>query len=251
MLSCGRALAQAKQQVGESLAVVGQDPGYLHRCCTGQITQEAARIGGGLCWIDADKDPACRPVDGNKEVTPPVLIGHLRQVFDVDMQIARLICLEGRVCWLGFFWLQFAQVGHSMTAHAAIETGPRNMWVQELAYNSEQVIQRQEQGRSQCDSDSFLRRGQCRVKPVRRVAQVVDAIALAPLPDRLLRNPVAFCNHPSGVCTRLDRSPDLRRRRRLLVKRNQHLASPSRTSRKIDLAMKSADRRGSMRSSGM
>jgi hypothetical protein len=30
------------------------------------------------------------------------------------------------------------------------------------------------------------------------------------------------------------------------VKRNQHVASPSRTSRKIDRAMKNADRRGSM-----
>ena len=162
------------------------------------------------------------------------------------MQIARLICLEGRVCRLGFFRLEFAQVAHTMTAHAAIKTGARNMWVQELAYHGEQVIQRQKQHCSQCDSYSLLRRAQCRLKPVRRVAQVVDAIALAPLPDRLLRNPVAFRNHPSGVCARLDRSPDLRRRRRLLVKRNQHVASPSRTSRKIDRAMKSADRRGSM-----
>jgi hypothetical protein len=35
------------------------------------------------------------------------------------------------------------------------------------------------------------------------------------------------------------------------VKRDQHLASPSRTSRTYDLAIKSADRRGSTRSSGM
>ena len=80
----------------------------------------------------------------------------------------------------------------------------------------------------------------------RRVAQVVDAIALAPLRDGLLRYPVAFRDHPSGVCARLDRSPDLWRCRCLLVKRNQHVASPSRTSRKIDRAMKNADRRGSM-----
>ena len=107
MLSCGSALAQAKQPVGKSLSVVCQHPGDLHRCRARQITQEAARIGSGLCWIDADKDPACRPVDGDKEIPPPVLIGHLRQVFDVDMQIARLICLEGSVCLLGFLkWSQ-------------------------------------------------------------------------------------------------------------------------------------------------
>ena len=56
MLSRGRALAQAKQPIGESFAVVSQHPGDLHRCCTGQITQEAPRIGSGLCWIDVHKD---------------------------------------------------------------------------------------------------------------------------------------------------------------------------------------------------
>ena len=58
MLSRGRALAQAKQPVGESLAVVGQYPSDLHRCRARQITQEAARIGSSLCWIDSHKDPA-------------------------------------------------------------------------------------------------------------------------------------------------------------------------------------------------
>ena len=246
MLSRGRALAQAKQPVGKSLAVVGQYPSDLHRSRTGQVTQETARIGSSLCWIDAHKDPAGRPIDGDKEVTPSVLIGHLRQVFDVDMQIARLICLEGSVCRLGFFRLQVAQVAHTMAAQAAIKTGARYMWVQELTHHREQVIQRQQQRRSQCDSYSLLRRAQCRLKLVRCVAEVVDAITLAPLPDGLFRYPVAFRHHPCRISARLDRSPDLRRRRRLLVKRNQHLASPSRTSRKINRAMKSADRRGSM-----
>ena len=35
----------------------------------------------------------------------------------------RLICIEGTVCWLGFFRLQHAQVAQAMTAQAAIETG--------------------------------------------------------------------------------------------------------------------------------
>ncbi len=56
MLSRGHALAQAKQPVGESLSVVGQYQGNLHRCCTRQITHEEARIGSSLCCIDADKD---------------------------------------------------------------------------------------------------------------------------------------------------------------------------------------------------
>ena len=156
MLSRCRALTQTKQPFGESLSVVGQYQGDLHRGWARQITQEAARIGSSLCWINADKDPACRPVDGHKVLTPSVLVGHLQQVFDVDMQLARLICLGGRMCRLGFFWLQFGQVAYTMTVQAAIETGPGNMLVQELAHNSEQVIERQEQGRSQCGSHSLL-----------------------------------------------------------------------------------------------
>jgi hypothetical protein len=45
---------------------------------------------------------------------------------------------------------------------------------------------------------------------------------------------------------RLNRSADLRRRRRLLVQRDQHPSTPSQTSRRIDLAMNRAVRRGSM-----
>ncbi len=158
MLSRGRALAQAKQPVCESLSIIGQHAGDFHRCCTRQITQKAARIGGSLCWIDAHKDPACRPVDGDKEVTPPVLIGHLGQIFDVDMLIARLVGLEGTVYRLGFLRLQRMQIAHAMAAHTAIETRARHMWVQKLAHHGKQIIQRQKQGRSQCNSHSLLRR---------------------------------------------------------------------------------------------
>ena len=63
--------------------------------------------------------------------------------------------------------------------------------------------------------------------------------------DRLLVDPEAFSYQPSRLVVRLDRRPDPRRRR-LLVKRNQHASSLSRTSRRIDLAMNRALRRGYM-----
>ena len=63
---------------------------------------------------------------------------------------------------------------------------------------------------------------------------------LAPNPDGLLGDAVAFRHHPRRLVARLDSGPDLGRRRRLLVKRDQHARLPSRTSCKIDLAMKSA-----------
>ena len=59
-------------------------------------------------------------------------------------------------------------------------------------------------------------------------------------------DPEAFSYQPGRLVARLDRRPDPRGRRRLLVKRNQHASPPSRTSRRIDLAMNSAVRRGSM-----
>ncbi len=90
--------------------------------------------------IDADKDPRCRPVDGNEKISTSVLIGHLGQVFVVNMQITQLICIEGTVCRLGFLRLQRTQVARTMMAEAAIKTGARYMWVQELTHQREKVI---------------------------------------------------------------------------------------------------------------
>ena len=42
-----------------------------------QRLQEAARAGGGLVGLDGHKDPAGRPVDGHKEVTPAGLVRQL------------------------------------------------------------------------------------------------------------------------------------------------------------------------------
>lgn len=112
-------------------------------------------------------------------------------------------------------------------ALAEIKTRPRNMCVQELTHHSKKVIQRQQQRRSQCDCNRFLCRGQCRLKLVRRVAKIMEAIALALLTDGLLRYPVEFRHHPCRIFARLYRSPDPWRLRRLLVKRNHLIASPS------------------------
>ena len=57
---------------------------------------------------------------------------------------------------------------------------------------------------------------------------------------------LALRRHPGGFAARLDRSPDLWCRRRLLMKRNQHGRTPSQIPRRTQLAMKKAERRGSM-----
>jgi hypothetical protein len=52
-------------------------------------------------------------------------------------------------------------------------------------------------------------------------------------------------NRPCIIAV-LNRRSDLRRRRRLLVKTDQHGRPPSRSSLRIDLATNRADRRGEM-----
>ena len=90
----------------KTVCVVGRDRGDQHRCRTLRVTQKASRIGRRLHGADAYKNPACRPVDCNKKATPPVLIGHLRHVFDVAIQPARFTSFEGTVCWPRFLDLR-------------------------------------------------------------------------------------------------------------------------------------------------
>lgn len=135
---------------------------------------------------DAHEDLARGPVDREEEVTPPVLISHLRQVFCVGMKIPGLIGLEGSVCRLGLIRLQSPQIANSVMTWARGQPAPRDIGVQELAQNSEQAIQRQKQALAPGNRYGLLRRGQRSLKLVRRVAQVMDVIALASFPDCLL-----------------------------------------------------------------
>ena len=246
VLSAGGALAQAEEPVGEGLSVVGQHAGDLHRGRAVQIAQEPSCVGRGLRRVDAHEDPPRGPVDGHEEVAAAILVGHLGQVFDVDVQVAGLVDVEGAVRGLGFLRLQRPQVARPVATQAAVESRARDMRVEELAHHREQVVERQEQGLAEGNRDALLRRRQRRLQAVRRVAPVVDVVAPPPFPDRLLGDPVALGHPPGRFAAGLDRGPDLRRRRRLLVQRDQHAPTPSRTSRRIDLAMNRADRRGSM-----
>lgn len=246
VLSGGGALAQAEEAVGESLAVVGQHARDLHRGRALQVAQEAARVGSSLRRIDAHEDPPRRPVDGHEEIAARGFVRHLRQILDVDVQVAWLIGLEATVGRLGLLRLQRLQIAHTMAAQAAVEARPRDLWIEKLAHHREQVVEWQQKRPAQRHRDGLLGGRQGRLQPVRRVAPVVDGVAVAPLPDGLLGDAVALGHQPGRFAARLDRRPDLRRRGGLLVQRDQHVPTPSRTSRRIDLAMNRADRRGSM-----
>ena len=71
-------------------------------------------------------------------------------------------------------------------------------------------------------------------------------VAVLPFVHGLLRRPEPLCQGRRRLRASLDRRLNLRRCRRLAVKMDQHARTPLRMSLRIDLAMKNAERRGSM-----
>ena len=293
----GAAFVQPEQAVGEFLAArhcprtngghgsLGQYGADAYRAGAFEIAQKAAGVGGGLGVVDADEHPAGRPVNRHKQVAPGRFVGHLRQILDVDMQIAGRVGLECLVLGPGRFYLQIAQIAHPFAiglepralngspALAAVEAGARHLRVQEFperaiagAIGSSPMASA---SRSSMDTSSVLRRttatASCAgvsvqrendppdrflfrltLQPVRRVAAVMNAVAVFPFVDGLLGRAEPLRQNRRRRITGLDRRPHLRCRRGLAVKMDQHVRTPLRMSRRTDLAMKNADRRGDM-----
>ena len=246
MRSSCRPLTQAEEPIRELLAVVCKNGADTDWAGAFQISQEAARVGRRLRRENADEHPSRGSINGHKEIPARGFIGHLRQVFHVDMDVSRLVSLEGAVLRLLFLGRELAQVSHAMPPQATIQARARGVRVQELAHHCQQVIQRDQQRLAQGHRDGLLRRRQCGLKPVRRVAAILDAVSLAPFIDGLRGDPEALCKHSPSIIAGLNSGPHLRRRRGLLVKMDQHGRTPSRTSLRTDLAMNRADRRGEM-----
>ena len=162
------------------------------------------------------------------------------------MQITGLVGLERLVLGRKRFRLQVAQIAHAMAAQTAVEAGARGLRVQELPHHREQVVERHQQRPAQGHRNRLLRRGQRRLQLVRRVAAVVNAVAMFPFVNGLLGRAEALRQRGCRLSAGLNRSPHLWRRRCLLVKMDQHARTPLRMSLRIDLAMKNEDRRGSM-----
>ena len=239
-------LAQAKEAISELFSVVCKDRADADRAGTLQVAQEAPGIRRSLCLEDADENPSCCAVDGHEEVAPRRLVGHLGQILHVDVDVAGLVSLEAAVLGPRRLGLQVTQVADAVSAKAAVEPRARHVRVQEFPHHRQQVIERHKKRPAQRHGHSLLRGRQCGLKPMRRMAAIFNASALTPFPYSLLRRPVAFRENPGGFIAGLYRRPDLRRRRCLAVKLDQHVALPSRASVRTQRAMKSADRRGAM-----
>ena len=83
------------------------------------------------------------------------------------------------------------------------------------------------------------------------MAAAMNTVAMAQFADGLLGRAETFRQNRCGHGAGLDRSPILRGRCRLVMKIYQYVSTLFGVSVRTDLALKKADRRGSLRSSGM
>jgi len=87
MVSRGLTLSTGKQPVGELFTVVGQDFVHPDWASLVQGFQKRACSRARLAALDLNKHPTRCTVYGDKQIPPAALIGHLRQVFDIHMNI--------------------------------------------------------------------------------------------------------------------------------------------------------------------
>lgn len=209
---------------------VCKDCADADRAGTLQVSQEAPGIRRSLCLEDADEHPAGGTVDGHKQVAARGFVSHLRQILHVDVDITGLASLESAVFRPGRLGLQVAQIAHTMPAKAAVEPRARDIRVQELPHHGQQVIERDQQGLAQRHGHGFLRGRKRGLQAVLRMAAILNAVALAPLPDGLFGRPVALCQNPGRLIARLDQGTNFGRRGCLFmqpdVHRSLHPAQP-------------------------
>ncbi len=180
----------ARKAVGELTAVVGEDDLDLHRRGALEAAHEVGAAGLSLVAVGAHKDPARGTINGHKQVPSVPLIGHLWQVFDVDVHEARFVVLEaldGLVLALNG-WLQRLDIGHAVATQAAVQARARHLRIDELLAHRKQVVQAQQKRAAQLNSNRFLvagKRGADLVRPVRAVLRV---LARSPLAGRSQRD---------------------------------------------------------------
>jgi len=221
----GRALAGGAEAVGELLAVVGQQCGDFERGGGEQALEETAGAGGGLVRQAFEVDPAGGAVDGDEQIRALVLVGHLRQVFDIHVHEAGGVVLEALGGRLGRVLLgqEVGQARDAVTAQAAVQARARGGGVEELPDHREQVIEGQQRGATQFHRHRLLRRCQRGLEPVRAVRGVAHVLACAPLGDGGRGDVVALGQGFVGAFGRLQFAPDGRRRASVLVQVDDHL----------------------------
>ena len=193
--------------------------------------------------LDLDEHPTRGALDGHEQVSSPILIGHLGQVFHVDVEVARLVDGKGAVLGLGSLRLQRPQVAHPVAAQAAIQPRARDLRVDELAHDRQQIVQRQQQSLAQFHRDDLLRRGQGGPQPMRRVRPVFEARAVLPLEDGHGRHTVAIGQRLDRLVAGGNLGADRRRGTRQLVQSYDHDCTSSDETLPTAYAPRSSSRR--------
>ena len=126
MAATGLALAAGKQAACELLAVVSQELVDFGRARLVQCLEKGLCAGNALIGLDGHKHPARRPVNGHKQVAPFRFVLHLREVFHVHVQVARLVALERFVGGLKLLRLKGVEVFYAVAPEAPAEPRARD-----------------------------------------------------------------------------------------------------------------------------
>ncbi len=186
----------ALEAVREARAVVSEQFDDAHWSGCVQPVEEVHRAGDLHVGIDVHEHPASGAVDGDVQVAPGGLVGHLRQVLDVHVHEAGLVIFErlglGRCGGIAVEReLKLAKVVHTVAAQTAVQRGARHVGANELARDDQQIVQGQQQQAAQFDDDGFLGRTERGAEFVRPVAEIGHARARLPLGHGRLGNVVA------------------------------------------------------------
>lgn len=183
MMAGGVALSGSTEAVRELLAVIGEDLGDLEGSGLDQAFEEGAGVGGGLGRQDFEVDPAGGAVDGGEEILACALIGHLGQVFDIDVHEAWRVVLEalGRCLRALLAGYQVREPGDPVAAQTAIQARARHLVVDKLMGDREEVIERQQQELAQFYDQDLLGCREIRMQGVGPMRGILDGVAFAPL----------------------------------------------------------------------
>jgi hypothetical protein len=153
------------------------------------------------------------------------LVRHLRQVLYIDVNEARLIVLErllGRDRLSLGLRDHVLQARHAFAFQKARDTGARDVRIDILPGNVEQVVERQIERLAQRQDDGLLRAAQGRMQRVGAVRTVLHILAPEPLGGGGARDVEDLRCRAIGQARVLDLLADFRRRAGLWVNARTH-----------------------------
>jgi hypothetical protein len=77
--------------------------------------------------LNLHKHPAFGAINSDKQMAPSGLIGHLGQVFDIDLDEARLVAFEGFAGCIGSLGLSSMRLSTAVAAKTPVKTRARRL----------------------------------------------------------------------------------------------------------------------------